>query len=124
MTNVTPGLSTIVRALHRDTRGVPTPGTQVRPGNDLLAQVEGLERRRRLATAARGTAGQDSGPPDNWTCPGRLGVYRWVVEHGFSLLYGFRRMRMSWEIRDDIHEAFLRLACVISCWHRFAKVPL
>ena len=37
-----------------------------------------------------------------------LGVYRWVVEQGFALLHWFRRLRIRWEIRDDIHEAFLR----------------
>lgn len=37
-----------------------------------------------------------------------LGVYHWVVEQGFALLHWFRRLRIRWEIRDDIHEAFLR----------------
>lgn len=37
-----------------------------------------------------------------------LGVYRWVVEQGFAPLHWFRRLRIRWEIRDDIHEAFLR----------------
>jgi hypothetical protein len=38
-----------------------------------------------------------------------LGKYRWVVEQTFALLHWFRRLRIRWEIRDDIHEAFLRL---------------
>jgi transposase len=38
-----------------------------------------------------------------------LGVYRWVVEAAFALLHWFRRLRIRWEIRDDIHEAFLTL---------------
>jgi hypothetical protein len=40
-----------------------------------------------------------------------LGVCRWVVEQTFALPHWFRRLRIRWEIRDDIHEAFLRLAC-------------
>ena len=36
-----------------------------------------------------------------------LGVYPWVVEQGFALLHWFRRLRIRWEIRDDLHEAFL-----------------
>jgi hypothetical protein len=48
----------------------------------------------------------------------RAGVYRWVVEQGFALLHWFRRLRIRWEIRDDIHEAFLRFACAIICWRR------
>ena len=34
------------------------------------------------------------------------------------LLHWFRRLRIRWEIRDDIHEAFLTLACAIICWRR------
>jgi transposase len=47
-----------------------------------------------------------------------LGVHRWVVEQGFALLHWFRRLRIRWEIRDDIHEAFLSIACSIICWRR------
>jgi transposase len=47
-----------------------------------------------------------------------LGVYRWVVEQAFALLHWFRRLRIRWEIRDDIHEAFLSIACGIICWRR------
>jgi hypothetical protein len=42
-----------------------------------------------------------------------LGVDRWVVEQSIALLHWFRRLRIRWEIRDDIHEAFLSLACAI-----------
>jgi len=47
-----------------------------------------------------------------------LGVHRWVVERSLALLHWFRRLRIRWEIRDDIHEAFLSLACAIICWRR------
>lgn len=47
-----------------------------------------------------------------------LGVYRWVVEQAFALLHWFRRLRIRWEVRDDIHEAFLSIACSIICWRR------
>jgi len=53
-----------------------------------------------------------------------LGVYRWVVEHTFALLHWFRRLRIRREIRDDIHEAFLRLACAIICFRRLANLSL
>jgi hypothetical protein len=36
-----------------------------------------------------------------------LGRYRWVVEQSFALLHWFRRLRIRWEIRNAIHEAFL-----------------
>jgi hypothetical protein len=47
-----------------------------------------------------------------------LGEYRYVVEQAIALLHWFRRLRIRWEIRDDIHEAFLGLACAIICWRR------
>jgi hypothetical protein len=47
-----------------------------------------------------------------------LGVYRWVVEQAIALLHWFRRLRIRWEIRDDIHEAFLSIGCAIICWRR------
>ncbi len=42
-----------------------------------------------------------------------LGTYRWVVERSFAWLHGFRRLRMRWERRADIHEAFLKLGCCL-----------
>jgi transposase len=53
-----------------------------------------------------------------------LGVYRWVVEQCFALLHWFRRLRIRWEIRDDIHEAFLTLACGVICWRRLKNNSL
>jgi transposase len=53
-----------------------------------------------------------------------LGVYRWVVEQSIALLHWFRRLRIRWEIRDDIHEAFLSLACAIICWRRLRNLSL
>ncbi|MFG3558324.1 IS5/IS1182 family transposase, partial [Micromonospora sp. NPDC047557] len=47
-----------------------------------------------------------------------LDTRRWVVEQTIALLHWFRRLRIRWEIRDDIHEAFLTLACAIICWRR------
>jgi transposase len=47
-----------------------------------------------------------------------LGGYRWVAEGAIALLHGFRRLRIRWEIRDDIHEAFLSLAAALICWRR------
>ncbi|WP_428849086.1 IS5 family transposase [Streptomyces griseorubens] len=47
-----------------------------------------------------------------------LGIFRWVVERTISWLHGFRRLRIRWERRDDIHEAFLGLAtCLITHRH-------
>ena len=37
----------------------------------------------------------------------RLGTERWVVGRAVAHLHWFRRLRIRWEIRDDIHEPFL-----------------
>ncbi|MEU7052554.1 IS5 family transposase [Streptomyces eurythermus] len=42
-----------------------------------------------------------------------LGTYRWVIERSFAWLHGFRRLRIRWERRADIHEAFPKLACCL-----------
>ena len=51
-----------------------------------------------------------------------LGVHRWVVERTLSWLHQFRRLRIRYERRDDIHQAFLMIACVMIC-HRVWKNP-
>jgi transposase len=53
-----------------------------------------------------------------------VGTYRWVIEQSLALLHWFRRLRVRWEIRDDIHEAFLSLACAIICWRRLRNLSL
>ncbi|MFG2125347.1 IS5 family transposase [Streptomyces sp. NPDC048710] len=47
-----------------------------------------------------------------------LGVHCWVVEGAIALLHWFRRLRIRWEIRDDIHQALVTLGCAIICWRR------
>jgi transposase len=44
-----------------------------------------------------------------------LGVHRWVVERSLSWLHQFRRLRVRYERRADIHEAFLTLGCIVIC---------
>lgn len=48
----------------------------------------------------------------------RLGKIRWVVEAAFSWLFKQRRLRVRYEKRDDIHQAFLSIGCLLICWHR------
>jgi transposase len=45
-----------------------------------------------------------------------LGRYRWVVERTLAWLHQFRRLRIRYERRSDIHEAFMSLACALICW--------
>ena len=45
-----------------------------------------------------------------------LGRWRWVVERTFAWLNQFRRLRVRYEKRADMHEALLALACAVVCW--------
>lgn len=50
-----------------------------------------------------------------------LGVHRYVVERTIGLPHWFRRLRIRWEIRDDIHQAFMTLAAATICWRRLVR---
>jgi transposase len=45
-----------------------------------------------------------------------LGVFRWVVERTISWLHQYRRLRVRYERRPDIHNAFLILGCTLICF--------
>jgi len=47
-----------------------------------------------------------------------LGQYRYVVEAAFDWLFNQRRLRVRYEKRDDIHQAFLTIGCLLICWNR------
>lgn len=49
-----------------------------------------------------------------------LGKERWVVERSISWLHQHRRLRMRFERRDDIHQAFLSIACSLICFKRLS----
>jgi transposase len=50
-----------------------------------------------------------------------LGRWRWVVERTFAWLNQFRRLRVRYDKRADIHEAFLSLGCALICWRFLRK---
>jgi transposase len=45
-----------------------------------------------------------------------LGKVRWVVERTLSWLHQYRRLRVRYERRADLHQAFLTLGCALICW--------
>jgi transposase len=45
-----------------------------------------------------------------------LGKTRWVVERTLSWLHQNRRLRVRYERRADIHEAFLTIGCIMICF--------
>ncbi len=44
-----------------------------------------------------------------------LGTKRWVVERTIAWLHQYRRLRVRYERRDDIHEALLAIGCSLIC---------
>jgi transposase len=44
-----------------------------------------------------------------------LGVFRWVVERTLGWAHQNRRLRIRYERRPDIHQAFLTIACIKIC---------
>jgi transposase len=50
----------------------------------------------------------------------RLGRYRWVVERTLSWLNRFRRLKVRYERRSDIHCAFLTLGCALIGWRNLS----
>jgi transposase len=44
-----------------------------------------------------------------------LGIYRWVVERAESWVHQNRHLKFRYDRRDDIHEAFLAIACALIC---------
>jgi transposase len=47
----------------------------------------------------------------------RLGRYRWVVERTHAWFNRFRRVKIRYERRADIHLAFLHLGCALIGWN-------
>jgi IS5 family transposase len=45
----------------------------------------------------------------------KLGRHRWVVERTFAWLKNFRRLRIRFERRADVHYALLALGCFLIC---------
>ena len=45
-----------------------------------------------------------------------LGKVRWPIARTISWLHQFKRLRVRYDRRADIHEAFMSLACAMICW--------
>lgn len=51
----------------------------------------------------------------------RLGRHRWVVERTLAWLNRMRRLRIRYERRADVHEAWLLLGCSLLCLNRLRR---
>ncbi len=51
----------------------------------------------------------------------RLGRHRWVVERTLSWLNRYRRLKVRYERRADVHQAFLEFGCALICWNHVQR---
>ena len=114
--------------------------TQLLPLVDSIPPIAGkIGRPIRRPDSLLGDRGYDSEPhrqqlrnrgivpllAKRWTENGSgLGIYRWVVERTHSWLHQNRRLRIRYEKRDDIHQAFLTIGCIKICWNRLLNYSL
>lgn len=108
--------------------------TQLLPLIDTIPAIGGKPGRPlRKPKEVMGDRGYDSGPHRaalaergiataiarrNTESGSGLGKDRYVVEQTLALLHQFRRLRVRYDRRDDVHESFLSLACSVICWRR------
>ena len=106
--------------------------TQLQPLVEAIPPVRGkCGRPRRRPERVQGDRGYDSEPHRRWlrhlgiepvlakrnTPHGSgLGSYRWVVERTLAWLHQFRRLRIRYERRPELHEAFMALGYALICW--------
>jgi len=80
-------------------------------GYDAEAIRQGLRGRRITPFLAKRNTEHGSG----------LGRVRYVVERTIANIHQNRRLKIRYERRSDIHQAFLTLACMRICWNRLPK---
>jgi len=94
----------------------PVRGKRGRPRRRprrLLGDGAYHSRRHRRELRARGIAASIPRPKSGHGSG--LGSQRWVVERTISWLHQYRRLRVRYERRADIHEAFLTIAGSLIC---------
>lgn len=122
-----------------DARGIPlavlTTAANVNDSTQLRALVEAIPpvrgkrgRPRHRPDRVQGDRGYDGEAHRRWLRARRirpllakcrtphgsgLGKTRWVIERTLSWLHQFRRLRVRWERRADIHQAFLLIGCAV-----------
>ena len=70
-----------------------------------------LRQRRIIPMIAKGYTEHGSG----------LGKHHSIIESVFAWLFQYRRLRVRYEKRDDIHQVFLSIGCLMICWNRLTR---
>lgn len=95
----------------------PVRGKRGRPRRRPLKIIADKAYDCQAARALLKWLGIESYIPKRRTQPHGLGRLRWPIERTLSWLHQFRRLRIRYERRPDLHEAFLQLGCALICWN-------
>lgn len=92
------------------------PGAPLRKPREVMADRGYDSDRHRMKLSGRGipTAIARRNTPHG----SRLGIFRYVVEQTIALWHQFRRLRVRYDRRDDVHECFMKIGCSMICWRR------
>jgi transposase len=92
------------------------PGAPLRKPGEVMADRGYDSDRHRMTLSCRGipTAIARRHTPHG----SGLGIFRYVVEQTLALWHQFRRLRVRYDKRDDVHEAFMKIGCSMICWRR------
>ncbi len=63
--------------------------------------------------------GIDPHIPKRGTGESGLGKFRWFIERTLSWFHQFRRLRIRWDRRPEIHQAFLSLTAGVVCFRQW-----
>lgn len=92
------------------------PGAPLRKPRRVMGDRAYHDERRRMQLSGRAIATEIA--RRNTPHGSGLGVFRWHVEQTLSLMHQFKRLRVRDDRDDEVHEAFMTLACGIICWRR------
>jgi transposase len=92
------------------------PGAPLRKPGEVMADRGYDSDRHRMTLSCRGIATAIA--RRNTPHGSGLGIFRYVVEQTLALWHQFRRLRVRYDKRDDVHEAFMKIGCAMICWRR------
>jgi len=96
------------------------PGAPLRKPEEVMGDrgYDSGPHRQKLSGRGIGTAIARRGEPHG----SGLGILRYVVEQTIALMHQFRRLRVRYDKRDDIHETFMTIAEAVICYRRLHKL--
>jgi transposase len=95
------------------------PGTPRRKPDKVMGDraYDSKEHRRQLSARSIATEIARRNTPHG----SRLGVFRWFVEQTLALMPQFKRLRVRDDRDDQVHEAFMAIACAMICWRKLHR---